>query len=57
MDVNPALLSGTGIDTANGIALDANEDAIVVGSTRFTDFPITSGALQTNKLRYMHNIP
>ena len=40
-------LTGSGVDTANGIALDANGDAFVVGSTSSTDFPITTGALQT----------
>jgi hypothetical protein len=40
-------LSGSGIDAANGIALDANGDAFIAGSTSSTDFPITPGALQT----------
>ena len=40
-------LSGSGIDGAYGIALDADGDAFVVGSTSSTDFPITTGALQT----------
>ena len=36
-----------GINSAYGIALDANGEAFVVGSTGSTDFPITTGALQT----------
>jgi hypothetical protein len=42
-------LTGSGIndETANGIALDANGDAFVVGSTGSTDFPVTTGAFQT----------
>lgn len=40
-------LSGSGVDWASGIALDGNGDAFVVGSTSSTDFPITTGALQT----------
>lgn len=40
-------LSGSGIDFPNGIALDANGDAFVVGSTSSTNFPVTAGALQT----------
>jgi hypothetical protein len=40
-------LSGSGIDSAAGIALDANGDAFVVGGTSSTDFPITAGAFQT----------
>ena len=40
-------LDGSAQDTAHGIALDANGDAFVVGTTSSPDFPITSGALQT----------
>jgi hypothetical protein len=40
-------LSGSGLDSAYGLALDANGDAFVVGTTSSTNFPITQGALQT----------
>lgn len=40
-------LGGSGIGTANGIALDVDGDAFVVGSTSSHDFPTTTGALQT----------
>ena len=40
-------LTGSGIDTATGIALDANGDTFVVGTTSSTNFPVTTGALQT----------
>jgi len=40
-------LSGSRTDSAEGIALDANGDAFVVGSTSSTDFPITPGVLQS----------
>jgi hypothetical protein len=39
-------LSGSGIDAAYGLALDASGEAFVVGTTSSTDFPITTGALQ-----------
>ena len=37
---------GTG-DIANGIVLDSNGDAFVAGSATSTDFPVTSGVVQT----------
>ncbi len=39
-------LAGNG-DTALGVVLDSNQDAIVCGYTGSTDFPTTSGAYQT----------
>ncbi|MGA8672031.1 MAG: SBBP repeat-containing protein [Terracidiphilus sp.] len=42
-----SILTGSGVNTAKGIALDANGDAFVVGSTSSTNFPITPGSLQT----------
>ena len=43
-------LGGNGDDVANGIALatDGSRDAFVVGSTRSSNFPITSPAVQSN---------
>jgi hypothetical protein len=46
--VYATFLSGSGVDAANGIALDANGDAFVVGTTSSTNFPVTAGALQPN---------
>jgi hypothetical protein len=40
-------LAGSGYSVANGIALDANGDAFIVGTTNSTDFPVTAGAFQT----------
>ena len=40
-------LGGTGNDFANSIAVDSSGSAYVTGMTSATDFPITSGALQT----------
>ena len=41
-------LSGsTGATFGNGIAVDLTGDAIIVGSTTATDFPVTSGAFQS----------
>jgi hypothetical protein len=40
-------LSGSVAEQGNGIALDSNGDALVVGCTWSSDFPITTGAFQT----------
>jgi hypothetical protein len=45
--VYSTFLGGTAFNTGNGIALDASGDAYVTGYTASTDFPTTSGALQT----------
>jgi hypothetical protein len=39
---------GSGQDYANGLAVDANGSAYVVGSTSSSDFPLTASALQSN---------
>lgn len=41
-------LAGTGDDFARAIALDGAGNAYVVGSTGSTDFPVTTGAVQTS---------
>lgn len=41
-------LGGTGDDSAAGLAVDVTGNAYVVGNTSSKDFPVTSGALQTN---------
>jgi uncharacterized protein (TIGR03437 family) len=40
-------LGGSGVDTANAIAVDASGSAYVTGLTSSPDFPTTSGAFQT----------
>ncbi len=40
-------LSGTGVDTASGLAVDTLGRAYVIGTTSSSDFPVTAGALQT----------
>jgi Bacterial Ig-like domain (group 2)/IPT/TIG domain/Beta-propeller repeat/Galactose oxidase, central domain len=40
-------LGGSGGDEGNGIAVDANGNAYVVGGTSSSDFPTTTGAFQT----------
>jgi Beta-propeller repeat len=42
-------LGGTDDDQANGIALDGNGNAYIVGSTESGGFPTTTGGLQPNK--------
>ncbi|MBS1807092.1 MAG: SBBP repeat-containing protein [Acidobacteria bacterium] len=39
-------LGGTSLETATGIALDANGNAVVTGTTASSDFPTTAGAYQ-----------
>ena len=40
-------LGGSNLDQASGVAVDSSGNAYVVGRTQSTDFPTTSGALQT----------
>jgi hypothetical protein len=40
-------LGGSTYDQANGIAVDASDNAYVVGLTTSTDFPVTAGAFQS----------
>jgi uncharacterized protein (TIGR03437 family) len=40
-------LGGQGIETASGLAVDGEGNAYVTGSTTSVDFPVTSGAFQT----------
>jgi hypothetical protein len=39
-------LGGSGLDYANGVAIDSQENVYVVGSSSSLDFPISSGAFQ-----------
>ena len=41
------MFGGTGSDTPGGIAVDAGGDAFLTGNTYSTDFPVTSGAVQS----------
>ena len=43
------LLGGTGNEAANAVAVDSSGNAYIGGSTTSTDFPGTTGALQTAK--------
>jgi hypothetical protein len=40
-------MGGSGVDVGNAIALDASGSVYVVGYTYSSDFPVTSGAVQT----------
>ncbi|MDT7605152.1 MAG: hypothetical protein QOF61_3149, partial [Acidobacteriota bacterium] len=42
-------LGGSADDQANGVAVDANGNAYVVGQTSSTNFPTTAGALRSTK--------
>ena len=43
-------LGGTGGDSPSGVAINAQGDAYITGSTSSTDFPTTPGAFQTTNL-------
>ncbi len=47
VDYATFLSGSTGATFGNGIAVDLTGDAIIVGSTSATDFPVTSGAFQS----------
>jgi len=47
VDYATFLSGSTGATFGNGIAVDSTGDAIIVGSTSATNFPVTSGAYQT----------
>jgi hypothetical protein len=40
-------LGGTGVDSGNAIALDANNEAVIVGDTTSTNLAVTAGAFQS----------
>lgn len=40
-------LGGTNVDNVSSIAIDANKNAYLVGSTQSLDFPVTSGVFQS----------
>ncbi len=40
-------LGGTGLDSGNAIALDANNDAVIAGDTTSSNLPVTAGAFQS----------
>src|SRR5206468_1576193 len=44
-----------GEDTANGITLDSSGDAIIIGDTISTDFPLTAGALFTQNNTWLES--
>lgn len=46
--VYSTFLGGSGLESCRGIRLDAEGNAYVVGETRSTNFPVTSGAFQTS---------
>lgn len=43
-------LGGSGMDRGDGIAVDAAGNAYITGSTASTNFPVTPGAFQTQKV-------
>lgn len=49
-------LGGTGDDRALSVAADSAGNAVVVGVTTSTDFPITAGAIQTNYFAGLYDI-
>jgi uncharacterized protein (TIGR03437 family) len=47
LDYSSTLGGGYGSETTSGVAVDPGGNAYVTGSTRATDFPVTTGAYQT----------
>jgi hypothetical protein len=47
MLIYSSYLGGSGADSANGIAMDSQGNAYLVGTTASLDFPTTAGAFQT----------